>query len=1478
MLSGSSPGSKGSRVYPEQGGTVVCVCTVCGETFTAPISDRPFAVTYQVSADGSVRETQRFDTAEEALACAQAHAYEAPGDGAPMLLCPEIDLIGDAVVEDLRIPLGNTLIVGDGGGLTLLGDIRTGSARYDAAGRFSPPGHLVVPVEEGCANRLALGDQVLYDGADPDAGAIVAEPDGRFQWGAHRDNIRIGGGWTDMPDEVTPQLILDGEEGEDAPCPANCYRIQKDLDLRGWVTGIQIGDEDRVHVAARVQVPTVWHWGEGGEFYLCDSGAALLMDAYSVGLAADCNVELRPPAGRADKPIVGLENPERLLAVGGDVILRGEGFVLPELEVRGWDEADETVYTITVEQGATVRLADRTAWLNSTNALVNEGTLELTDRLCLENAVLVNRGTLHIGVRQTDASERPEDSYAIGALELWGAEARLDNEGLLQLDFERFTNSNGDEDGRYGELHLSSGAVLNNGAAAMLDNSGFCYVRGAATLNNQGVLRNRELVRLELGEAGWVSYDGGAETLDQINGPSVLNNTGSFINTGRLEVQGSRLESSGVLSNQGDLWLDPAEDVKLLVYLESVAGEPQTDEDWADFRGFRDAGHWWRRVREERTTRGTVDPALVLGGGSFTNGGVTGVGEGDNGGWANFHMRGGALENRGELLNNGSMGLEDTDYRQSAGAKLSNYNSAGLEFRGGSITVPKGGWFKNEGYMRIVDRYGADYSPCDLEGFPDFFTVWNRDGNDSNWCEFTAEVYDFAGYQQAAEVQRERTETNPASRYNRLDFCADVTVTADTRFADFGSYWINTRSEERWRIWDGAQNTWVELDGPAEGAESYWVQVGNTLTVAKGATLTIAPDNVLRVDGENGMMTACSPNRLVVLGTLVTEPEVEGTEDNDWQRQEEGLVEIWSFGSFDASKGRVDNAGRFEIRYYDMGHGEDADGGFVYVHEGRLERPADCPVLGAPANACYAAEVRSAAGFDNAVSSQTPAFYRLYIREDCCVTLTEDRNVPQGINIEPGSGLIVAHGAALTAGGHIWNDGDLSVYGDLILNGGLDNNQNLEVGALSGSQQGRILLHGSLQIRGHAAFTVYPTGSVLLYDGSEFRNETEDPDRRTRVTLAGQPWYVRGAVLPELECISGVTFENCLFEGPVTVHATADGAYAFVDHCVFRKDVSLDAGDGSRRLQVTFDGNAAFAKGKRVLVRCGADADLERLLENNVDLGGVKGLTVDCAVSAWINPGWIEEDASYVVNGVRVEHHILHGGTVEGGVSLRFEPTDEGIWRVFQVDSADCCEVALRDALEGYDELRLMQGNIDISALETGDAYIHITDPWSYTLVDIGTHAVTLWENQDGDRHGFGVRAAAGAEITVRGACMDWDGQENWYGYTTGVNLSTEARETWLGPHIFGARYGSPAVFIGIDDSAVQYQLEYQGQVLPFTRELLPDGDHGKTHLNPVEGQPWFEAGPDYDPMLVMTITLPEGVRVVFDPVPVKPDWMEPEG
>ena len=216
----------------------------------------------------------------------------------------------------------------------------------------------------------------------------------------------------------------------------------------------------------------------------------------------------------------------------------------------------------------------------------------------------------------------------------------------------------------------------------------------------------------------------------------------------------------------------------------------------------------------------------------------------------------------------------------------------------------------------------------------------------------------------------------------------------------------------------------------------------------------------------------------------------------------------------------------------------------------------------------------------------------------------------------------------------------------------------------------------------------------------------------------------------------------------------------------------------------------------------------------------------------------------------------------------RFED-DNGL--IFQVDTTGNDAVILRGDLPAeFRELRLMRDHVDISELNVPEGTrITLSDMWGGIRASIGSHSVVLDDGYNPEGYNsYEVEADADAVILVQHAQMVYE--DGYRG--TSVSVRYGDREYWLSPHIFGASSNSPAVYISTSDPDVEYELSYNGQSLKFEKELMPE--ENKTHLNRTGA--WFNAGQDNTPAVELTIKLPDGPTVIFETVPVKPEWDEP--
>ncbi|MBR3639046.1 MAG: hypothetical protein IKN50_00400, partial [Clostridia bacterium] len=642
--------------------------------------------------------------------------------------------------------------------------------------------------------------------------------------------------------------------------------------------------------------------------------------------------------------------------------------------------------------------------------------------------------------------------------------------------------------------------------------------------------------------------------------------------------------------------------------IERVPGEPQNGEDWENFRGWdHENGGYFRRV-DWRYEADKIDRAVFVNSktfmnfadaefsgvvlnntgsignsdrivicemsmenydgdrdhvrfsegvefprsdvynmGRFVNGTTTGVGEGWDGSDGYVELRKSAFENVDEVVNNGRFELRGADYSGTPGSKTVTYNASGFEVMGGRLTVPADSVFLNEGYLRITDEFGenAEFGKCDLSGFENFFTDWVEESNDSRWLDYAVNVYDMTGYEEAVLEQSGR---EGRYRYNRLDFRGDITFTADEVLDDFNDYWIESGEAFGWfeRTEDGD----VPVAEQTETSEWRSYGKGATVTVAEGATVTVANETTFIVNGSDwNEWRFTFPGTLKVDGTFKVAGVIEEKFNDEGERISdrigEGRVEVWMDGSVDASDGVIVNNGYFEVRYHERCRRE----GDEYINEGGFFRPEETVLLGIPENYIPCAEVRTSEGFAQAITWRDPVFLRICPRYDSCVTVSDDLTLGQGVqlSIEGNSGLIVEHGASLTVspGAYVDNHGDVTVWGDLIVEGSFWSERNIEVGALTGSEEARIVVRGNLETWGGNTVVVYETGEVILEGAGLVRCEG-DPFRVTVRDGWTPDGNIGGIILPDGVAINveggrvGFDDRNTVFEGNATVNFSGD--------------------------------------------------------------------------------------------------------------------------------------------------------------------------------------------------------------------------------------------------------------------------------------------------------------------------------------------------
>ena len=249
------------------------------------------------------------------------------------------------------------------------------------------------------------------------------------------------------------------------------------------------------------------------------------------------------------------------------------------------------------------------------------------------------------------------------------------------------------------------------------------------------------------------------------------------------------------------------------------------------------------------------------------------------------------------------------------------------------------------------------------------------------------------------------------------------------------------------------------------------------------------------------------------------------------------------------------------------------DSGDDGVSLGTFSRPGFTTLIGIPEDTVYAAEVRSTDGLLNALSSEAPEFFRLLVRDNETIALREDVTVPSGksLEIEGASGFIVEYGATLTVepDAFVNNRGDVTIWGDLVIDGSFENSQSLEIGAITGSETATVTVRGYL--RNHDHIAVYPTGNIVI-DGGSIENYGDMID--VTVTDAG----VR-------DSFSGVRFTE-----PLTISGLDGDKWVHFHECSFCGDITVIAAENEDNVNVSFS-ECEFADGLTVTVRVTGDTD-----------------------------------------------------------------------------------------------------------------------------------------------------------------------------------------------------------------------------------------------------------------------------------------------
>ena len=1467
-------------------GEITYTCQGCGAKRTEKIDPLPpYAV---FTDDGPVL----FDTLEEAIAEASKHPYHNdPGEDEWTEY--SILLLGPDKLENLVLESGYNLVVF--GHLEVEGDIVLGASDY----AFCPgagAARLIISMEEGVL--FSVGGKTVFDGDAPENGSfrmVSDNSEGSVRLtitGLRRENANGD------PDGESvygqPFLCLEGN-----PDDYDSVDIIGDADFTSWTDGFMIEDNfDEVRLESGLSVDEFFSWSTPLDF--CGDGASFTLSGKKyLGTSSDAAFRMIDDGGAA--VWASIDNDGNVHVTGSEACVNGP------LEIAGYFDAasplgSEGEFVITVTENSSFTLTGE-AHLNENVRLVNNGTFR-TSECYLEVYGAVENNNEFI----TSLHEREDGEFTSSTTEFL-AGSSLINRGAFIVD-----GRETDDGSRFCDVYFD-GATFINEESASIENLGMIYVEGG-TFENNGLIETKNNFDLRSGfnrvfeitgdeDAGWT--ENGAGYLEARNGEKgVIHNKGFF------NVSGSRFINDGTFINyDGQFYAHSAGAFTIFNTLERISGNPESGEDWEKFFGWDNGHEGYLRYADQRYEAETIFSGELINRGTFinlanagfsgavldnsgnfgnagqinvnamsmdnydgdsehvifpddiefpitriSNSGIfgngmrTNVGEGWTGSDAWINIEGSYFENSNNVVNNGQFRFCGSDYVAAAGSSLVTYNSSGLDITGGSLTVPADCDFLNEGYLRITDEYGkeAKYGKCDLSGFENFFTDWLDESNDSRWLDYSARTYDLEGYYDAVLEQSGR---EGRYRYNRLDFCGDVTFTEDEVFDDFDSYWIECKTVEGWVEY--TDHGPIPVDGPCEngGIETY--DAGVTLTVAEGATLTVANEHNLVVEGcDYGEWEVTLPGMLKVDGTLV----IAETIPEQWNEQGErisdnigeGRVEVWMDGSFDAGDGEVINGGYFEVRYHENCHFED-DG---YVNDGGFFRPEGTVLIGVPDNYIPCAEVRTSEGFAEAIGYVDPVFLRICPRYDSCVTVRDDLTLGEGVqlSIEGNSGMIVEHGATFTVSrnAYVDNHGDVTVFGDLIIEGNFWSDRGVEVGAVTGSEEANIIIRGNgyLETRGGNPVAVYETGKIVLEDRGRICSDGEP------VTVtAAENWMPDGSV-------RGVRFEDNL-----EIRAEGGHVYFEPENCVFDGGINVVIGDETGSFHLESRGENVFGPDTLVVVCADYETNFEEL-NGRVEFQNADGFEIlaFCPVRVWFDD-WAEGTVD--LSGMTVTKE--NRGWADIAFFFFGEPKEGTLVINGDFEATLTFGGKLPDNVKS---INAESGTVDLTGLEYEDGVTVLSSPNEERFVDVKNGSRDILVNFFDKPTGFaGIYADDGAVITVENMKIGYD--EGWF--SNGLSVTANGESFDITPHVFGLG-NNPAIYIGVSDDRIGFKVLKDGAELEFNTEYIDNEDEHKTHLSSKEGCDWFEASEEYDPHITLEITLPGGVTVTVNGVPLKPEWI----
>lgn len=745
-----------------------------------------------------------------------------------------------------------------------------------------------------------------------------------------------------------------------------------------------------------------------------------------------------------------------------------------------------------------------------------------------EGGLITNRGSLN-------------GNIPVSVIEICGEEKSVREEKASAF---KFTNKGNILN--YSEINLSGVFFENSGIIYNKDSSAHFRVAdtdfGTETRYIEETEYNDEILGELVGKYGWdnVWEDNGTiyyVTRREYNVtslvPSYAVNRGKIINDPEtnLEITNSNFINygEGVLTNDGRIsfWHESIED-KMSWFADRDESEGRPEEILTIEDGIN------------------VLYPMFINFGTLANGSVTDVGERDNGSDARFEFSDGDFTNgeTGSIVNNGQMNIEYSIVFNFG--SFVTYNAAGLEFSGCDVNLESP--LFNEGYMRVADVFygGKDDTRNRIMKSLDGIKSETRD--DSHWIDYTAAAYTYEGFVYASQINDASADKETGERkYNRLDIDFDLTVGEkdSLTLSSFDSYWLQPYFDRE------------------EGMNH-----NPTITVNGDLYLKDTNLNIFGYrdfDGENYTdnivsMVINKGGRFYIPNFSIDISDFENFEGDELSCFSN--IDLWDCSSF-INNGEVFDDGGFYVWYSET----EGENGTEFVHIGTLS--------GLPESARNIADIRSFEGMKIASADAESWTGGIRIRDNTCIDVNESITLPAALgqtDVEPGSGIIIEHGAVLTAECHIHNSGDISIYGDLIARGGIRNEQNMGIGAVTGNEEGRLITN---ELDGWGNISQYKTGIISLSDTACTEHvciETE-----SHITIKDD---VIIGINPESGW-SNVYFRNISFDGKVEIDAGNNkNAEIYFENCSFSSPVVIkncwcEENDGTTWISVNGNGLSA---------------------------------------------------------------------------------------------------------------------------------------------------------------------------------------------------------------------------------------------------------------------------------------------------------------